>query len=286
MNNFRFTKNENIVKIYGKIDEFSDFTDIVDNKDSCTYLDVSGVHNINSNGIRSWVSYFKNYKGKIIFKNCPIPVTEQFSMVPEFLGVNSWVENFYALFYCSECDNEELQLLNIGSDINRKTKDILKTFTCKFCLQSMEPDFDQDEYFLFLEDLVELKEEPPTDDTSSKDEPDLDSIIRKPLKTRVSLFDEGSNRSTLTTFSENIGEQGIFICSHITFPVGSRFEVEFKLPLNSGAFVVRNLVEVRWIREENSLKNIIPGLGVQFVDLEKETAEKIKEYIESFIKQE
>ena len=350
MGDFRFTKMGNRLKLFGVLSEFSQIAVIFDDSESVLYIDMSEVQSINSFGVRSWVNYISNYQGRIIYKECSIPVVEQFSMIPEFIGPNSWVESFFALYFCSKCNHEENTLLTIGINFDHKRKELISPTICPYCSDEMDADFIPDEYFFFLDELIaekgkddfagdsledldddsddflndfskkpsdiftsqskttltddspssdeneEMKEEVDEeeeenkDDNKDTDESDDQSrtygkYLRKPLFTKLFMPDpefqyEGS---AYTTFTENICEGGLFICTYMKFVIGDRFKVEMSIPIEDDKFNISCEVEVKWIRKENQEKNILPGVGVEFLDLSPDDKKAIKTYVYSFV---
>ena len=84
-------------------------------------------------------------------------------------------------------------------------------------------------------------------------------------------------------FSENISSEGMFVCSHLKFNVGDRFKTEFSLPLDDGNnHMLKCEVEIRWVREANPGQNVLPGVGVQFLDLDDEAKATVDAYVSSF----
>ena len=79
-------------------------------------------------------------------------------------------------------------------------------------------------------------------------------------------------------FVKNISSDGLFISTINPLPQGEIFTVEFFL--NMIKVHIRCRVEVMWSRNEKPGSNYETGMGVRFLDLEKD----IKERIESWIK--
>ena len=95
-------------------------------------------------------------------------------------------------------------------------------------------------------------------DTSSRRESD-----RLDVELAISL---GSESNFFTGFSENISEGGLFVATHDYKGIGSRMTIQFSIPDGDSPIDVECVV--RWVREYNpSLPDMIPGMGLQFLDL-------------------
>ena len=288
MTMFRYSKKGNEAKLIGKINEFSSFAGLFDKNQTETIIDMSGVYSVNSTGVRSWVDYLKAYHGKILYRNCSMPVIDQFNMVPEFMGQKAWVESFYSLFFCNACHQEEPKLLEVGKNVNFEEREVTEIFFCSTCKSPLEPDFDPEEYLLFLSDVNpdlsnQEDQEPPTDQEIEEQMLRPITMPRKPLRTKVSLPNQEYSGTVYAMFTENISQKGLFICSYLTFPKGYRFDIDFELPGPMNKILnIKGTVEVAWVRDEATQKNLLPGMGVKFVEIDDESMEAIERYIENF----
>jgi uncharacterized protein (TIGR02266 family) len=90
-------------------------------------------------------------------------------------------------------------------------------------------------------------------------------------------IDLRSDSNFFTGFSTNISEGGIFIATVQSLPRGTTVELDFTLP---GGKPLRVHGVVRWKREVNDrTPDLMPGLGVQFVDLPPEVANAISGFV-------
>lgn len=78
--------------------------------------------------------------------------------------------------------------------------------------------------------------------------------------------------------SENLSEGGIFVATHELREPGTLLEVLFSLPDSPDP--IRVLGEVRWVREYSPDGDGEPGIGVRFVSLRKDDAERIHAFLE------
>lgn len=97
---------------------------------------------------------------------------------------------------------------------------------------------------------------------------------------RVSMCTEvdlGSDSNFYGGFSTNLSEGGLFIATVATPPKGTLIELTFTLP---GGVPIKAQGVVRWTREVNdALPEMMPGAGVEFVDLGPEVAASISEFV-------
>lgn len=89
--------------------------------------------------------------------------------------------------------------------------------------------------------------------------------------------DLGSDSNFYGGFSTNLSEGGLFIATVATPPRGTQVELTFTLP---GGVPIKAHGVVRWTREVNdAMPEVMPGAGVQFVDLSPEVAASITEFV-------
>ena len=97
---------------------------------------------------------------------------------------------------------------------------------------------------------------------------------------RVALCTEvdlGSDSNFYGGFSTDLSEGGLFIASMSTPPPGTVVELTFTLP---GGAPINAQGVVRWTREQNdALPEMMPGAGVQFLELEPEAAASISDFV-------
>jgi uncharacterized protein (TIGR02266 family) len=97
---------------------------------------------------------------------------------------------------------------------------------------------------------------------------------RVQLKTNINL---GSDSNFFTGFSTDISEGGIFVATVETVPQGTTVDLDFTLP---GGRPLKASGVVRWLREPNDhTPDLMPGMGVQFQDLQPEVASLISDFV-------
>jgi uncharacterized protein (TIGR02266 family) len=109
------------------------------------------------------------------------------------------------------------------------------------------------------------------------------STEQRPLgarATRVRMqatVDLRSDSNFFTGFSTNISEGGIFVATIQTVPRGTQVELEVTLP---GDQPLKVSGVVRWTREANDkTPELMPGLGVQFINLAPHVAAAISDFV-------
>jgi len=79
----------------------------------------------------------------------------------------------------------------------------------------------------------------------------------------------------------NLGEGGLFIHTTKNLPVGSLLDLEFSLPDSNQAITTKG--KVVWIRPQDmSTKKMPPGMGIQFIDMNSNDKELLKNYLAEF----
>lgn len=106
--------------------------------------------------------------------------------------------------------------------------------------------------------------------------PPLRQHRRVALKVEVTLQSESN---FYNGFSVNISEGGLFVATHDYKPIGTRLTLDMNIPDGRGPISVS--CEVRWVREYNEMvPDMVPGMGVRFLNLSDEVAGRIEEFIE------
>jgi uncharacterized protein (TIGR02266 family) len=79
----------------------------------------------------------------------------------------------------------------------------------------------------------------------------------------------------------NLGEGGLFIHTTKNLPVGSLLDLEFSLPDSNQAITTKG--KVMWIRPQDmSTEKMPPGMGIQFIDMNPNDNELLKNYLAKF----
>ena len=272
---FRFTQEENTFRLYGSIDEYSDLIGIFYHQFDHINVDLSGVHNINEYGVRSWIDLIFDFEGGVSFQNCSVISMETLNRYPKFIGPNSDVLSFKAPFVCNECAYVDEVSLQSGKNFDPEALSF-ELPKCKGCGQTLNKDFDESNYFEFLKLCKNAK-------LDSGEKPQRAKQKRKPLRTTIyGLLPKQMGGFKYSGFCENISEGGLFIQTPQFFELGSKFKIEFMVPLAEESLKVSAEVEVEWIRDENPSKNILPGVGVNFIQINDDSRQGIKEYIKGF----
>lgn len=79
-------------------------------------------------------------------------------------------------------------------------------------------------------------------------------------------------------YSANVSQNGIFIATRETHPVGSVVSFEIRAADGSTAFRAKGVV--RWIRSHDPSKKQVPGLGVQFTEIDDDNRITLNRMIE------
>jgi uncharacterized protein (TIGR02266 family) len=76
--------------------------------------------------------------------------------------------------------------------------------------------------------------------------------------------------------SLNISEGGLFVATHVSYPVGTRLEVRLLLP--GDELPTTLMTEVRWVRPHSDEQGAGAGLGLRFMDVPPEVLAKISQF--------
>jgi len=141
------------VAISGIVDEYADFSEFARCAQNTLTVDFAEVTRMNSSGIRSWIQAIMKHKIKLVLRNCSSVVVEQFSMIPEFVGKNGFVESFYVHYHCVSCQYETKRLFVPGRDIQISESPQVEPHLpepCPKCADVVELDHNPEIYFAFL----------------------------------------------------------------------------------------------------------------------------------------
>jgi uncharacterized protein (TIGR02266 family) len=77
--------------------------------------------------------------------------------------------------------------------------------------------------------------------------------------------------------SQNISEGGLFVATHVSYPVGTRLEIRLLLPGDVASTTL--MTEVRWVRPlSDDGDGPAAGLGLRFVELTPDVLPKLAEF--------
>jgi uncharacterized protein (TIGR02266 family) len=81
-----------------------------------------------------------------------------------------------------------------------------------------------------------------------------------------------------TGITQDISKGGVFLATHQIYPVGTNMVLSFVI---EGVHIKIEAV-VRWIRDPEKIqsKDILPGMGLQFIDPGKEVSEAFEKFLE------
>ncbi len=133
-----------------------------------------------------------------------------------------------------------------------------------------------------LEDLAPVFGHPPPAPASATlvdPAPALDhsrSSRRLPFEINVDIVSEHNFYAGL---SLNISEGGLFVATHVEYPVGTMLEIRLLLPGDEEPTAI--MTEVRWVRAHNENADGSPGMGLRFVDLTPDIMTKIAAFAQS-----
>ncbi len=99
--------------------------------------------------------------------------------------------------------------------------------------------------------------------------------IDRNILVRYSLDGAGEQHD----YAHNLGTGGLFLASERTFRAGDEFEIDFLIPRLESR--MKCLARVAWLNEAEQLKrpDLPPGVGLEFVDLDKESRYQLQKFV-------
>ncbi len=144
--------SSNSVVISGEIDEYADFSSLVQSAGQILYVNFARVTRLNSSGLRTWIQTIMKNKIQLVLRECSAVVVEQFALIPQFIGKNGTVESFYARYQCISCFYEELRRFQVGQNLNIQKPQLAVELNdpCPECGDHVELDQSPEVYLSFL----------------------------------------------------------------------------------------------------------------------------------------
>src|SRR5436190_8794698 len=147
------------VKLTGVIDEDNELGDLVDKIPPGTaVIDLGEIERINSCGVRDWVNWLSKLEQngtRSVLVECSPAIVAQINLVNNFTG-NGVVKSFYVPYFCPECDEEKVLLVEAG-DMGPPPHEP-PTCRCDECDLVMDFDDMPDSYFAFLSNQRKIVE--------------------------------------------------------------------------------------------------------------------------------
>ena len=114
-------------------------------------LDMGGVTQVNSIGIRDWSHFLKVLKTgrELVYERVPDEVVRTMNMVTNFQG-RLTVRSVFREYACTHCDHEQTEVYELGRHYELGTVPSLAPVSCKSCGKVTEPVEPDDVYFSFL----------------------------------------------------------------------------------------------------------------------------------------
>ena len=132
----------------GVIDEKSSFENCPPNMEGHSF-DCSGVKKINSNGVKTWISFFAKIPKNTFLENLSPVLVEQLNSLSNFAG-NSTVKSVQVPFACTQCKKETIKSMSVE---DLKANPEPDPIFCSHCNGRSEFDDLPEEYFCFLENI-------------------------------------------------------------------------------------------------------------------------------------
>lgn len=135
--------------ISGDISEATDFAPLLEQlAEKVVVVDLGSVQRINSCGVREWIDFVGtlNKNGhRLILERCSPFIVNQLNLISNFVGEGGVVRSVYAPYFCTSCDSEHAELLDLaGNDVQVK-----ETIPCPNCKEEMEFEDVADTYLAF-----------------------------------------------------------------------------------------------------------------------------------------
>ena len=144
----------------------------------------------------------------------------------------------------------------------------------------------------FEEEMVQAKKRREQDEVWAKEQQQRQEEARKEIQKQEQEQKRRQNqRSSLEIdvsiqtdhnffmgLTENISEGGLFIATYDELPIGTELDLRLNLPDSSP---METKAVVVWVREQNWFsEDVVPGVGVRFLDINEEHANAVRKFVE------
>lgn len=158
----KYGEDYSFLKISGVIDEDNTLQEITPKiQGKYLIIHLAEVERINSCGVRDWVNWLQEIEKKgheVVLLECSPAIVSQINLVNNFTG-HGKVVNFYAPYYCPECDLEKVKLIEV-SDFKKASKPSAPSFHWEGCEKvqcQMEFDDIEESYFAFVQEIQDYE---------------------------------------------------------------------------------------------------------------------------------
>ena len=124
-----------------------------------------------------------------------------------------------------------------------------------------------------LEEVAPVFGAPPP---AATDDADSRHPRRFPFEINVDIVSEHNFYAGL---SLNISEGGLFVATHVEYPVGAKLEIRLLLPGDEEPTAI--MTEVRWVRPHNVDADGSAGMGLRFIGLTPDVMAKIAKFAQN-----
>ncbi len=141
---------EHTVSLHGRITEEADFRPLLELAgEASLHLDLEGVEQINSCGVREWILLTRELDGlpaSVQLERCSPAIVRQLNMISNFSG-GAPIRSVMLPYYCDACGQEHTHAMSLSDHDTR----IEETRSCPHCGELAEFDDLPDAYLLFAE---------------------------------------------------------------------------------------------------------------------------------------
>jgi ABC-type transporter Mla MlaB component len=138
------------VAVSGNMTEKSGFSELVPELGKSVVLDLSGIKQVNSAGVKEWIRFIDQLKERatvLSLEKCAVPIVHQLNLWGEFRGDAS-VLSVLAPYFCGKCNAELTKLI----DLTTGKLEFDAAPPCPSCGTAMEFDDLPEQFFSFRSD--------------------------------------------------------------------------------------------------------------------------------------
>lgn len=142
--------DDKTIVMSGGLTEFADLARLQRELGPETELDLAGITQVNSTGVREWLKFLQSVSAanqQLVLRRCSVSFVNQLNMIRRFAG-DARIESILAPYVCPQCETVRERLLELGTNIVAEAE---KPMPCPSCGTQMIFDDVPALYFSFLD---------------------------------------------------------------------------------------------------------------------------------------
>jgi hypothetical protein len=148
-----YKKEQSFIRLDGYIDEFANYAPLLTHNPPLKLI-LAGIVAINSQGIRKWIRFIRDYGLKALeLHECPPVFIDACNMIPDIVSPNLNMKRIKSVIVpqsCKNCVRTYQLVVDVQSVVVQHNVVTLQRALCKSCGMKLTLDIDPSDHFLFM----------------------------------------------------------------------------------------------------------------------------------------